>query len=322
MIISVLLLLGGFIVLTAGGHYLVEGSVRIALLARISSAVVGLTIVAMGTSMPELAVSLGAAARGATDISYSNVVGSNIFNIAAILALTAVIKAVPVERQTVRLEYPFMVVASWIMLLLSRDGVMDRLEGAFFLFSLVSFLAYAVRLARKDVSDKEAAEIAKQVDHMVGDKAAARAWGRNIALIAVGIGGLVIGSELMVRGAVTIARDFGITERVIGLTIIAMGTSLPELATSLVAATKNESAIALGNVIGSNIFNVLAILGTTSVLIPVPVNPIAISVDNWVMFGFTVALFPMMLLGKRITRRDGIFLLAGLGAYMTYLLVP
>jgi cation:H+ antiporter len=321
MTISLLLLMGGFIVLTAGGHYLVEGSVRIALLARISSAVVGLTVVAMGTSMPELAVSLGAAARGATDISYGNVVGSNIFNIAAILALTAIIKAVPVERQTVRLEYPFMVLASWIMLLLSRDGLMDRLEGAFFLFSLVAFVAYAVRLARQDVSVKEAAEIARQVDEVVGDKAT-QAWGRNVGLIALGIVGLVIGSELMVRGAVTIARDFGITERVIGLTIVAMGTSLPELATSIVAARRNESAIALGNVIGSNIFNVLAILGATSVLIPVPVNPIAISVDNWVMLAFTVALFPMMWLGKRVTRRDGIVLLAGFLAYMIYLLVP
>lgn len=322
MTTALLLLMAGFIILSAGGHYLVEGSVRIALLARISSAVVGLTVVAMGTSMPELAVSLGAAARGATDISYGNVVGSNIFNIAAILAITAVIKAIPVERQTVRLEYPFMVLASWIMLLLSRDGLMDRLEGAFFLFSLVSFLAYAVRLARQDVSAKEAAEIARQVDAVVGDKTAARAWGLNVGIVALGIVGLVVGSELMVRGAVSIAREFGITERVIGLTIIAMGTSLPELATSIVAASKNESAIALGNVIGSNIFNVLAILGATSVFIPVPVNPIAIAVDNWVMLGFTVALFPMMWLGKRVTRRDGIVLLAGFLGYMTFLLMP
>jgi len=307
----------GLGVLTVGGHYLVEGAIRLALLARISAAVVGLTIVAMGTSMPEMAVSLGAAARGATDISYGNVIGSNIFNVGAILGLTALIRPIPVTRQTIRLEYPFMVVASWIVLLLSRDGVIDRLEGAFLFFSICAFTVYMVRLARSDMAPDEAAELDRAVSRLAGDSGGvARAWGKYIAIVLVGIALLAGGAELMVRSAVAVAAEYGISQRVIGLTVVAMGTSLPELATSVIAARRNEPAIALGNIIGSNIFNVLAILGVTSLIVPVPVTQGSINIDNWVMLGFAVVLFPMMLWGRRITRRDGVVLLAGFVAYM------
>ncbi len=312
----------GLGVLTVGGHYLVEGAIRIALLARISAAVVGLTIVAMGTSMPEMAVSLGAAARGATDISYGNVIGSNIFNIGVILGLTALVRPIPVTRQTIRLEYPFMVVASWLVLLLSRDGMIDRLEGAFLVFSICAFTVYMVRLARSDVAPDEAAEFDRAVSRLAGDAGGvARAWGKYVAIVLVGIVLLAGGAELMVRSAVAAATQYGIPQRVIGLTVVAMGTSLPELATSVIAARRDEPAIALGNIIGSNIFNVLAILGVTSLIFPVPVTQGSINIDNWVMLGFAVALFPMMLWGRRITRRDGVVLLAGFVVYIAYLVI-
>ena len=187
ILIAIFQLSIGFAILSIGGHYLVEGSTRIALLARISTAVVGLTIVALGTSMPELAVSMGAAARGETDLAYANVVGSNIFNVAVILSITALIRPVPVPQQTIKLEYPFMVLTCWIMLLLSRDGLVDRLEGAFFLFSLTAFLVYMVRLARLQVAPGEVAQRERQLEQTSRIEApSARVWGTNVFLIAIG----------------------------------------------------------------------------------------------------------------------------------------
>jgi cation:H+ antiporter len=319
--LAILELVGGFGILSVGGHYLVEGSTRIALLAKISTSVVGLTIVAMGTSMPELAVSIGAAARGAPDISYGNVVGSNIFNIAVILAVTALIKPIPVTRRTIKLEYPFMVVACWILLLLSRDGTIDRLEAAFFLFSLLAFTVYIVLLAREDVAEDEANQLSGEVTRLARiEGGIVRAWGVNVLLVVLGIATLAAGAELMVRGAIAIAADLGVGQRVIGLTVVAMGTSLPELATSVIAARRGDQAIALGNIVGSNIFNVLAILGVTASIFPVPVNPASIRIDNWVMLAFVIGIFPLMLWGKRVSRFDGILLLAGFAVYLAFLL--
>ena len=230
-------------------------------------------------------------------------------------------RPVPVTQQTIKLEYPFMVLACWIMLLLSRDGLVDRLEGAFFLVSLVAFIVYMVRIARVDVLAGERAQLEREVAGVVGkrDESASPPWVKSILLVLVGIVGLALGADLMVRGATTIATTLGITQSIIGLTVIAMGTSLPELATSIVAARRGDSAIALGNVVGSNIFNVLAILGVTSFIFPVPVNPEAIRIDNWVMLGFVVVLFPVMLIGKKVTRRDAVAMLLAFSVYMVVL---
>ncbi len=320
MLIALLQLGGGLVILFVGGHYLVVAATRIALLARISAAVVGLTVVAMGTSMPELAVSLGAVLRKAPDISYSNIVGSNIFNLAVILALTAIVRVVPVERQTIRLEYPFMVIATWVTVLLTRDGLVDRLEGAFLLFSLGAFTVYMVRLSRSETSSAAVTGLAQSVSQVAAADERRRAWGKNILLALGGIAALALGADLIVRGAVTFAETYAVSQRVIGLTIIAMGTSLPELATSIVAARRGESAIAVGNIVGSNIFNLLCILGTTSVVIPISVNPQALAVDNWVMLGITMALFPLILWGRNVTRWNGVLLLAIFGVYLGYLI--
>jgi cation:H+ antiporter len=315
-------LAGGLVLLSIAGHFLVDGAARMALLARVTASVVGLTVVAMGTSFPELAVSLGAAVRHATDISYGNIVGSNIVNIAVILAIAALLRTIRVPRQTIRLEYPFMVIASFVVLLLARDGVVDRLEGAVLVISLGAFLVYAVRLAREDVASHETLELKERLERTIAKAGGrGRAWRNSTVLVLLGIVGLGVGAELMVSGAVGLAQAWGIPHRIIGLTIVAIGTSLPEFATCVVAALRGESDILLGNVVGSNIFNVLGVLGITSLVTTVPVHPAAVAVDNWVMLGFSVVLFPMMLWGRRVTWRDGALLLAGFGVYMAYLVI-
>jgi cation:H+ antiporter len=271
--------------------------------------------------MPELAVSMEAAARGSTDISYSNVIGSNIFNVGAILGVAALMTPLLVQRQTVRIEYPFMVLAACLVLLFGRDGRIDRLEGLFFLVSLILFLIYIGQLARREVVEDEAIALEREVRRAAHFGNAGSAVWLNVGLLLVGAAALLWGADLVIRGAVTLARTWGVSERVVGLTIVAMGTSLPELATSIVAVRRHQQELALANIIGSNIFNMLAILGATSVIFPVPVHPRAAAVDNWVMLGFCVGLFPLMLWGRRVGRLDAAVLLTGFVAYMAWLFI-
>jgi cation:H+ antiporter len=309
MLFALARLAAGLAVLFVGGHYLVRGASAAALLARVSTTVVALTVVAMGTSLPELAVSLDAAARGSTDIAYGNIIGSSIFNIGAILGIAAIIAVIPVRRQTIRGEYPIMFVAACLVLLLARDGRVDRLEGGFLIIGLGMFIAYTVYLARRGLSPTEATSLERDVK-----RAAHLKHGAGLAALAGG-------AHLAVAGAVEAGQIFGIEERVIGLTIIAMGTSLPELSTCVAATYQKEPEIALGNVIGSNIFNLLAILGVTAAAVPVPVHARSLALDNWVMLGFVVVLYPMMRWGNRVSRRDGLVLLAGFLVYMGYVVV-
>lgn len=319
MLLAALQLTLGLTVLFVGGHYLVRGATVIALLARISTAVVALTVVSMGTSMPELAVSLAAAFRHSTDISYGNIVGSNIFNVGAILSVAALVSVIPVRQQTLRIEYPIMFVVTCLVVLLARDGTMDRVEGLFLVVLLCLFIAYMVYLARRGVEPDEAVTLDREVRRTAHLRdGAVRAWGKHLAFVAGGILALVLGAELAVAGAVTLARGLGIEQRVIGLTVIAMGTSLPELATSIVAARQGEQEIALGNVVGSNIFNLLAILGITAAIIPVPIHHRALMLDNWVMLSFSAVLLPLMLWGRKVTRWNAVLLLIGFLTYMTY----
>ena len=322
MLLALLMLGGGLVLLAVAGDWLIDGAARLALLANLSPTVVGLTVVAMGTSMPELAVSLDAAIEGSPDISYANIVGSNVFNIGAILGLAALIRPFGVRSQTLRLEYPFMVLVLWIGLLLSRDGYVDRLEAAFFLFVLAAFVVFIVRLSRSDPPDEETRKAAQTLRQASREgEGAGRLWLPNIGLVAVGIVGLAGGAELIVRGAVRLAIEYGIAERVIGLTIIAMGTSLPELGATIAAARRGQPELAFGNIVGSNIFNVLCILGLTAAIIPIPVNADAVRVDNWVMLGFAVGLFAMLWRGRNVSRLNGLVLLVGFVAYMSWVVL-
>jgi len=322
MLWPTLQLVGGLLILLVGGHFLVQGAVNIALLARLSTAVVALTVVAMGTSLPELAVSLDAAARHSTDIAFGNIIGSCVFNIGAILGVAAVISTIPVRRETIRFEYPVMLFVALLTVIVARDGMVDRLDGITLVVGLVVFIATMIVFAKRGVSLGEAEALKRDVERAARlEEGPVRAWGRNVLYVIGGIVALVAGAEFSVNGGVAIARDLGVEERVIGLTVIAMGTSLPELATSVVATVRRESEIALGNVVGSNIFNILAILGITATIFPVPVNAQAIAVDNWVMLGFSAALFPMMWRSRRISRSSALILLAGFVAFMSYLVV-
>jgi cation:H+ antiporter len=320
MPLATLQLVAGLAILLVGGHFLVQGAIAIALLARLSTAVVALTVVAMGTSLPELAVSLDAAARHSTDIAYGNIIGSCVFNVGAILGVAAVISPIPVRRETIRFEYPVMLFSALLAVIVARDGAVDRLDGLALVVGLVIFIGTMVVYAKRGVPLGEAEALERDVRRTAHlEKGTARAWGRDVLYVIGGIAALVAGAELSVKGGVAIARGLGVEERVIGLTVIAMGTSLPEFATSIVALARRETEIALGNVVGSNIFNILAILGVTAAIVPVPVNPRAIAVDNWVMLAFSAVLFPMMWRSRRISRGNGIILLAGFVAFMAYL---
>ena len=324
MLIALLELAVGLVILSAGGHYLVRGATSIALLARISVTVVALTVVAMGTSVPELAVSFTAAWRGSTDIAYSNVIGSSIFNIGAILGVAALIAAIPVQRQTIRVEYPIMLIASIAVAALAWGGFVVRWEGWLLVAGFVVFVVYTVHLVGRGVpTSTEETSLDREVKRAAHLKQGARrAWGINLGLVLLGFVALAAGAYLAVAGAVTGAEIIGVEERIIGLTVIAMGTSLPELATCVAATRQNEPEIALGNVIGSNIFNLLAVLGITASVFPVPVHERSLALDNWVLLAFTLALIPMMWLGKRrISQLDGVLLLTAFVAYMSYVVI-
>ena len=320
--VALLLVLVGLALLAGGGEALVRSATTLAGLAGVSPAVIGLTVVAIGTSLPELVVSLVAALEGRPDLAIANVVGSNIFNIAATLGLTALLLPLPVHGSAVRLEWPVMFVASGLLLLVARDGAVDRTEGAAFVVALALFVVYTVRMARRDVGAAEARTLAEHVESrdIDGPRGGHPHLVVPLAVLAVGLVALVLGGRLLVDGAVALARTAGLSECVIGLTIVAGGTGAPELATSLMAALRRRTDVAIANMIGSNIFNILGILGVTALVGPVPVAPAVVRVDLWWMLGTTVLLLPLLYSGKRLSRVEGGALLAAYGAYLVVLL--
>ena len=317
MIIDSLLVLGGLALLVAGGEALVRGASGVALIARVTPAIIGLTIVAAGTSMPELVVSTQAAIEGSPGLAIGNVVGSNIFNIGAILGLTALVSPLRISGNTVRLEWPVMMLAGILLHLLARDAWVDRLEGGFLLTAMVTFMAYAVWIGRRASDPTEQAQFAQLATASFGRSGRA-ALLFNLVSVILGIGLLAGGSTALVRGAVGVASGLGVSDTVVGLTIVAAGTSTPELITSLMAARRGQDDIAVGNVVGSNIFNVLGILGATALVHPVPVPPEILARDNWWMMGASLLLFPLMKSGMRINRFEGAVLLLG---FMIYILL-
>jgi cation:H+ antiporter len=251
---------------------------------------------------------------GAADIALSNVVGSNIFNIGLILGLSACLRNLPVSGSSLRLDYPLVIVASIALILMSipwggGTGYITPLEGMILLLGLIAFMILAVKLGKVDSDEVGEVEITG-----LGMPAA-------IGLIVLGIALMAVGGDVALTGAVAIAQAVGMSERVIGLTVVALGTSLPELATSMQAVRRGETAIAVANVAGSNIFNILCIIGVASIIIPIPVNPSTLSYDFYWMMGFILMLLPLMLRGRVIRRGEGIGLLVGLVTYITTLLL-
>ena len=317
MLLDWSLVLVGLALLVVGGEALVRGASGIALLARVTPAVVGLTVVAAGTSAPELVVSVQAAITGSPGIAMGNVVGSNIFNIGFILGLTALISPLQILGNTVRLEWPVMMLAAFQLHLLARDGRIDRLEGGFFVTSLVVFTAYAVWLGRKNAAPVEQENFARIPTASLGRTGGA-AVAFNVAAVGIGIALMAGGSTALVRGAVGVASSLGVSDAVIGLTIVAAGTGTPELVTALVAVRRGQADMAVGNVVGSNIFNVLCIIGATGLVHPIDVPEEIIVRDDWWMIAVSVLLLPLMKSGMRVNRIEGGLLVS---IYVGYLFV-
>jgi cation:H+ antiporter len=311
----------GLALLVVGGEALLRGSVALATLLRLTPAVIGLTVVAAGTSVPELAVSIIAAYRGSADITVGNVVGSNIFNITLIVGLAALVRPLAIVGNTIRLEYPVLALVTLTGIATMQDGLVNRLDATLYIAIYIGFTAYLVNLVRQQLSAGEASALAAEVEE-IGDRPAAGgpSLGRSLALVAIGIALLGGGAHSTVAGAVELARMLGWSERVIGLTIVAAGTSLPEIVASMVSAARGRVDVAIGNVIGSNLFNILGILGLSSLALPLEVDAAIVASDNWWMLGTTLLLFPLMRSGFKITRLEGAFLVVVYVAYVYLLL--
>ena len=323
MLLAVGLVMIGLVLLAVGGEALLRAATTLAGIAGVSPAVIGLTVVAAGTSLPELVVSVVAAIDGQPDIAMGNVVGSNIFNIAAAIGVTAMVFPLPVHGNAVRLEWPVMFLTSVGCLIAARDGIVGRVDGVIALVALVAFIAYTVRIARRDITTTESRELGDHVESRDIDASGTRETPRLVVPVAVlvaGIVALVAGGRLLVDGAVALARLAGMTERQIALTIVAGGTGAPELATSLVAAFRRRTDVAVANMIGSNIFNVLGILGIAAAITPIPVSPGIIRNDAWWMIGTALLLLPMLLRHRRIDRFEGAMLAATYVVYVVLLL--
>ncbi len=313
MTVDLLLILAGLGVLTVGAEGLVRGGAALALRLGITPLAVGLTVVAFGTSSPELVVSLSTALEGRGDLAVGNVVGSNIFNVALILGVAALVRPAAANAQVVRVDVPIVIASSALLVALLADGRLGPLEGTVLLAGAGAYTAYTLWAARR-----EAPEVQAEADAAL-PTADGPLW-RDVLFVAGGLVLLVAGARMLVTGAVSIAEAAGMSEAVIGLTILAAGTSLPELATSLVAALRGQSDIAIGNVVGSNIFNVLGILGVTALVRPLAPGGIG-PVDLGVMLVLAVALLPLLRTGFRLDRLEGALLLLAYVGYTTYLLV-
>lgn len=315
------MLLAGLVLLVVGAELLVRGASKIAVIAGISPLVIGLTIVAYGTSSPEMAVSIQASLAGQADISLGNVVGSNIFNVLAILGLASIISPLPVAQQLIRLDVPIMIGVSVLLMLFSSDGNLNRIEGILLFAGAVTYTVFLIYQSRKE---QNAAVQAEYEQEFGGDRqSSTQTWIINILLILGGLGLLVLGSHWLTNSSVAIARSFGISELVIGLTLVAAGTSLPELASSVVASLKGEQDIAVGNVVGSNIFNILAVLGLSAAFSStgVTVSPAAINFDIPFMIAVAIACLPIFFTGNRIARPEGVLFLGYYVAYTIYLIL-
>jgi cation:H+ antiporter len=304
--LSIGLLLLGALLLYLGGEALVRNSVHLARGWGVGPLVIGLTVVAFGTSSPELAATLIAAARGETALALANVIGSNTANLGLILGLTALLQPISARARFIRREVPIMIGVSLLLAVLVSDAALGRLEGLLLLGLLVPYLSVLLR-------GDEASRVEKEFVAEYGD-APHPLW-YSLTGAALGVALLVVGAHALIEGALRLARGLGISERVIGLTLVAIGTSLPELATALVAALRRESDIVLGNLIGSNVFNILGILGSVALLHPMQHPMQGIWIDLGVMIGFSLAVLPFLATGQRLGRIEGALLLA---SYLLY----
>lgn len=307
----------GFVVLIFGAEILVRGARHIALSFGVSTLIIGLTIVAFGTSAPELFVSLAAALDGNADVAIGNVIGSNLFNILVIIGLTAVISPVTIAPSIIRRDMPAMVLALFLFVFFSRDLIISRVEGGVLFAGILLYLWGNYLLVTRGELTLEA-EVIEGSDEGYEKKSN---FFLSCVLILLGLGGLVLGANLIVENATIVARAFGVSDLVIGVTLVAAGTSLPELATTVVAAYKGEPDLAVGNAVGSNIFNVLCVIGLTALFVPLSVDAAAFDFDMLYMLVACALVWPLMFFMRELRLFSGGVLLITYGAYITFILM-
>jgi len=319
MVIHVVFFLVGLVALYFGAEWLVRGAARLARGFGVSPLVVGLTVVAFGTSSPELVVSVLAAVREQADVAMGNVVGSNILNIALILGLAAIVRPLRAQMRLIVRETPIMIAAGLVLVFLGLDGAVGRLDGVLLLTGLAVYVMFVLRTARRERVEiqQEFAEFERAGEM----EPAGRGRARAALLVATGLVGLAISARLLVDASLFFARALGVSELLISVTIVALGTSLPELATSVLAAWRNEADIAVGNIVGSNVFNILGILGLAGLLHPVALNPGLLRLEIPVMLAASILLAPILATGLRIGRLEGALMVIGYALFTAVLVV-
>lgn len=319
MVLSVILLLVGFVLLVKGADFFVEGSSNIAKFLKIPSIIIGLTIVAFGTSAPEAAVSIIAGVNGSNDIAVSNVLGSNMFNLLVVLGISAIIKPVNIDGQIIKKEFPFMALSTAALMLMSFDVVfgngtvnmISRSEALILIMLMGIFLYSIVTTALRSRKENAANAEEERPKHSMPV---------SVLFTIGGLAGIIFGGQFVVDSAEKIALALGMSETLVGLTIVAVGTSLPELVTSIVAARKGESDIAIGNVVGSNVFNILFVLAASAAISPMPVNDQCL-IDMLILMGISVIAYIFCITNKRVNRPEGITLTAAYAAYLAYAII-
>jgi cation:H+ antiporter len=321
--LTLLMFIAGLVLLVAGAEALVRGAGKLAISFGVSPLVVGLTVVAFGTSSPEMAVSVQSAMSGKVDIAIGNVVGSNIFNVLFILGACAVVAPLLINRQIIRQEVPIMIGASLLLVAMMWNGSIGRVEAILMFVLLVAYTVFLVVQSRKETLAAKNEAAATESSDLDMSSTWDRHWGVQVLLIAVGLFLLVQGSNWLVDAAIAFAKSMGVSELVIGLTIVAAGTSMPEVATSIMATIRGQRDIAVGNVIGSNTFNILGVLGLTGIVAPTSliVAPSILTFDMWVMLAVAVACLPVFFTGREIARWEGVVFVGYYAAYTAYLIL-
>ena len=318
-----LLLILGFTTLIAGGDFLVKGSVGLAIKANISSLVIGMTVVSFGTSAPELLVSVGAALSDGPDkmMSVGNVIGSNIANLALVLGVTALVFPIPVQKVSIRQDWPVLMISSVLLVVFMAffdEGkyLVNKWEGLVLFFLIITFTFFLIKKSRKE-SKVDILELGNVQEYAAEEQNTT--W-KNISFLLIGCLGLVFGAEWLLSAAVNIAKAYNVPSFIIGVTVLAFGTSVPELATSVIAAYRKQTDIAIGNLIGSNIFNILCVVGITGSVAGMPLPKSVLETDVWWMLGVTVLILPIMAFGKKINRWKGLLLIGVYFSYMFFLI--
>jgi cation:H+ antiporter len=305
----------GLAVLIVGGEFLVKGAVGLSVLMKLSPLVIGMTVVSMGTSMPELLVSVNSAIGGNSGIAIGNVVGSNIANIALVLGLSVMLLPIIAEKETKKIDYPMMLFASLLLYVFSLDNSIVQWEGVVLFLILIVFVTRMITKSRKSEKLKrsEADDELEVIENV--------STGKSLVYLLIGLVGLYFGADWFVSGAVDIAKSFELSDAVIGVTVVALGTSAPELVASLIAAYRKQSDLSVGNLIGSNIFNIFAVVGLTAIIKPIDITNDMLAFDYWWMIGIALALIPIIYVGQSIGRMKGLVLFLLYVAYVTIIVL-